>query len=207
MEGKITYIIEHMEETLSQWIYIEYKHAASYLKDKLMITNISRKEERAKLESLVKVTEKSVSNIIGEETALVLDPKAEKPLEPEDIKLSKYVVVGGILGDHPPRGRTRKILVPRIKRPIPRSLGDKQLSIDGAVVTAFLVLEKGMRLNEIPFIDNYVINLQSYPGVVHSIQLPYRYPIVEGKVFFSRELESYITKRIMYDENSFLTGR
>ena len=58
-------------------------------------------------------------------------------------------VFGGILGDHPPRDRTKLL---RNDIETLRHLGQPQLSTDTAVLVSKLILVDGMELEGIPFV-------------------------------------------------------
>lgn len=61
----------------------------------------------------------------------------------------KVFVFGGILGDHPPRDRTKLL---RADIETLRNLGQPQLSTDTAVLVSKLILVNGMELEKIPFV-------------------------------------------------------
>jgi Uncharacterized conserved protein len=132
-------VIEHLEPTLSPWAYLEYKHAASMVGN-LLVTNVKDKRERACLEPFARAVPESVGEIAERREILVLDPQARIPLSPEDFKQFRYVVVGGIMGDFPPKGRTRKLLTEKLGVEA-RTLGTCQFSVDGAVYVAYRVAE------------------------------------------------------------------
>ena len=192
-------IIEHLEDILSPWLYYEYKHSAEIYPD-LIITNLKNKLERV----LMAEHSSSVSISVREipfQKVIVLDPMAEKPLVPEDFDGS-VVVVGGILGDHPPKGRTKELLSSKLNCEI-RHLGEKQLSIDSAVYVAYSI-KNGKRLEEIEFVDGIEIEI----GGGRTMELPYRYPVKNGKVTISDELVRYIKEELdMDDSHALRTGK
>lgn len=196
-------VIEHLEPKLSKWLLIEYRHSALIAGSDLLITNVCRREEAEILSKTVKTTCESASELF--ERAVVLDPQAKELLSPEDRELSEVFVIGGILGDHPPRGRTKELITKKMKNPIPRSLGDKQFSIDGAVYMVYKVIFEKVPLKDIPYVDGVI--LRSGDGFIeHEIILPYRYPIVDGKPLIHQDLLKYLRARITVDENRLITG-
>lgn len=79
----------------------------------------------------------------------LLDLRGEKELSPSDSSTMKVFVFGGILGDHPPRDRTKLL---RADIETLRNLGQPQLSTDTAVLVSKLILVNGMELEKIPFV-------------------------------------------------------
>ena len=73
----------------------------------------------------------------------LLDLRAEKELSSRDGGSLQVFVFGGILGDHPPRDRT-KLLRGNIETM--RHLGQPQLSTDTAVLVSKLILRNGLEL-------------------------------------------------------------
>jgi len=191
--------IEHLEKTVSPWILYEYTHIARTLKETIIITNLCDDKAKKELEKYVKVTCQSVKELLRK--PIILDPSSNILLNPQDSKMGDGVVVGGILGDHPPRGRTKSLLTKKFKEPIVRSLGEKQFSIDGAAFVADLVLNKKIELTSIKYIDGLKIE-RTIGGISHIIELPYRYPLVNNRPFISRELVEYLKKKIMFDESA-----
>ncbi len=190
--------IEHLENTVSPWLLYEYTHIARILKETIIITNLCDDYAKKELEKHVKVTCKSAKELVKK--PIILDPASKILLSPQDSKIGDSVVIGGILGDHPPRGRTRILLTNKFKEPIVRSLGERQFSIDGAAFVAHLVLNEKIELANIKYIDGFKIE-RNIGGITHIIELPYRYPLVDDKPFISKELVEYLKKKIMFDES------
>ena len=136
----------------------------------------------------------------------MLDPQAKKLLDPEEASNAEAIVIGGILGDNPPRGRTRKLLTSRFKEAKPRSLGPYQFSIDGAVYVATMVA-KGLRPTEIEIEINPTIeiDLGEYGSTI--IELPYAYPVVKGKPLISPELLEHIRLGLGVEELRLQRGQ
>ncbi|MHC1637022.1 MAG: hypothetical protein ACXQTU_02500 [Candidatus Nezhaarchaeales archaeon] len=181
----VLYVIEHLEPRLSRWVLIEYEHASIIIgKENLAFTNVVRGAKR--LQRLGRVYEKSAVKLFDNEETIVLDPKADKLLEPSDFEDAKVVVIGGILGDHPPRGRTFSLLTSKMKKAKARSLGDCQFSIDGSIYMAFKV-SQGLRLSDIPIARSLTLKCGSL-----EIHLPFCYPLVNGKPVISPKLLDYL---------------
>ena len=186
---KPVYIIEHLEPELFEWCLIEYEHISQFIgKDCLWFTNVKNEADIKKLESFGKVFAESVKNMkLGK--ACVLDPEAEKTLEPgEDFD---YYIFGGILGDFPPKKRT-KVELTRFIPDIPtRNIGKEQMSTDNAVYTAVQIAENGKKLSELKFQDKVSIEINEF----ESVELPYRYNLANGKPFMSSKIKEYLVKK------------
>jgi len=185
-------VIEHLEPTLSPWAYLEYKHAASMVGN-LLVTNVKDKRERACLEPFARAVPESVGEIAERREILVLDPQARIPLSPEDFKQFRYVVVGGIMGDFPPKGRTRKLLTEKLGVEA-RTLGPCQFSVDGAVYVAYRVAE-GEPLERVKIARDLTLKRGAL-----EVKLPYCYPLSGERVVFSEELARYILTLLEEDE-------
>ena len=179
------YIIEHLEEELYDWCFLEYKSISEIVgKENLVITNIKKPEDREKLAEVCEAREESVLQM-GLGNACLLDMDAEKELSPEDS--FDYLVFGGILGDFPPKKRTIKFLAGLNAEK--RNLGKMQMPTDNAVLAAKMVVD-GKKLSEIKFIDNPSFPVEE--GL--DLQLPYRFVEINGKPFISQELLNHIKK-------------
>jgi len=139
--------------------------------------------------------------VLDPRRTLVLDPRAERVLEPGEAAEAEAIVVGGILGDHPPRGRTWSLLTRRLLRlgAEARSLGPEQMSIDGAVYTA-LQIAAGRRLEELEFIDSPSFEVETPDGFVWTVTLPFRYPAVDGKPLVSPKLLRLLRGGLGFEE-------
>ncbi|MBS3159471.1 hypothetical protein J4436_01665 [Candidatus Woesearchaeota archaeon] len=174
------YIIYHLEKKLYPWVLIEYIQISKYVgKNNLIFMNI-KKDEKNILKKFGKV-----NNNLKITNAVILDPKAKKHLTIKDKKFS-YCIFGGILGDNPPQNRTKIItkLHPSFKK---RNLGNKQMSIDTAVLTTKLILNN----KKIEFIDDPEIEL----GIYESVILPYRYIKRNNKPVIAKALLKYLKKK------------
>ncbi len=185
--------IEHLEEEYSLWIIYEYINASILCEGKIIYTNIDRERVARILSRYGEVYREKVDEIINPDNLIILDPEASKPLSPYEINRETVLVVGGILGDNPPRKRTKKLLTDRIETKA-RNLGEKQMSIDGAAYTAYLVAN-GMSLNQIPFIDGLEI-----VGRDWEVTLPYRYPLKNSRPILSPIIKRIIEEIGIFDE-------
>lgn len=187
----IKIVIEHLEEKLSKWLLIEYKHSYNIAGERLLITGI-------KIEGIPS-TEKRFNQIFNPSRIIILDPQAPEELKPEDLIDIEALIIGGILGDHPPKGRTKSLLSDKFPEAKKRNIGDKQFPIDGAVYVANEVIN-GKRLKEIPYVYGLSI-ITKFKGAEREIVLPYAYPIINGRPLISEELIKYLIKSEEYKIN------
>ena len=185
---KQTIIIEHLEPKVWPWCLIEYKSISKLIpKKNLWFTNIHKKSKE--LESLAKVSKESVINL-NLDKACILDPDAPKTLTPKEAKEIKYFIIGGILGDYPPKKRTKVELTSKMKSTIVRNMGKKQFSTDNAVYVLKQIID-GAPLSKMSFQNKATIKINN----VESIELPYYYPLINGKPRISEELLKYIKNK------------
>ncbi|WP_297489991.1 hypothetical protein [Thermococcus sp.] len=187
-------VIEHLEE-ISDWLWLEYRHAAEWWKDKLIFTNV-REDEREKLAKLGSVITESVTRFPFDRSKLiVLDLQAEEELKPKDIDEDTMIVVGGILGDAVPRGRTREFITSRMEGVKVRHIGKPQYSIDGASIVAKLIAE-GRRLEEVDYEENPTIRLDEFS----EITLHYAVPKLDGKLLLTPSLIDLQKRELGYTD-------
>ncbi|MEM3553820.1 MAG: SAM-dependent methyltransferase [Candidatus Bathyarchaeia archaeon] len=198
---KPIFVIEQLEQEIGRWLLYEYMHASEIVgKDRLIFTNVKKESDKAKLSRLGTVEEKSAAEIFNPEEVIILDPKAELPLKTEDFIGKEAIIIGGILGDYPPKGRTGKLLTKHFPRATVRNIGKAQFSIDGAVYVAKLVSE-GKPLEKIPVKKGLTLRLNEYAEVY----LPYAYPLKNGKPVISQTLVAYLcSDEIVKDEEKLL---
>ncbi|KAJ6465057.1 SAM-dependent RNA methyltransferase [Mycena vitilis] len=103
----------------------------------------------------------------------LLDPKAELPLSPEDGDgRFEWFLLGGILGDDPPRDRTAELRVLGFPT---RHLGPVQMTTDTALGVTKLVVDDKIPLDDITYVN--------FPTIIfnpkESVEMPFRY-IAEG---------------------------
>lgn len=176
------YIIEHMEKGFSEWVILEY---AQILRDvgfeNLILTSLpqgtTQDDIPDKLTQLgLQWSTKDVTHFIPASTPrsrlCLLDPKAEKDLEPSDKQAFDYFIFGGILGSHPPKDRTG-VLREKLKCP-GRRLGELQMSTDTAVRATKHILD-GTRMENLKCIDYPEIRFNKHEAT----EMPFRY-ILDG---------------------------
>lgn len=181
---KNIFIIEHLEPRMYPWCLIEYKSISKIVgKNNLWFTNV--KNNSFKLKNCGKVFQKSVKSM-NLENACVLDPEASKVLTKKDKKF-KYFILGGILGDNPPKKRTFAELTKFLPNTKKRNIGKSQFSTDNAVFVVNEIL-KGIPLKKMKFQDFNEIKINK----IESVILPFKYPLTNGKPRISRELIKFI---------------
>lgn len=187
------FVIEHLEKELYEWCLIEYKHMSSFVgKNNLLITNLKDKKDRFKLEKYALTDSCSVLDL-NLNNACLLDAKTDKVLSSADAKGFDYFIFGGILGDFPEQGRTEKYLTSKLKNVEVRNLLDKQMPTDNAVAVTKLIAD-GNSIYDLKFKDNLVINIKK-GKFEESVELPFRYVLIEGKPFVSKDLIDYLKRK------------
>lgn len=142
------FIVEHMEEELFPWCMIEYKRISGTVgADNFVVTNLRLPQEFYATES------RSVLDLgIPLHRICLLDSEATQKLSPEDSQHFDYFLLGGILGNVDEFDMDRTALLRQHGFPA-RHLGHMQMTTDTAVKTAHLILAKGLRMEQIPFVD------------------------------------------------------
>jgi len=203
--GKVSIIIEHLEPVLGKWIWLEYTHVSNIVGCKnLLFTNVRKRAEAIKLKEIGKVTRISIMNMRQNQnrSTIILDPQATDPLSPVDFHDNTCLIIGGILGDHPASGKTKRILTDNMPFLLSRNLGHDQFSVDGAVHVA-MQIASGKSIADIPV----KIGVEIAVNKRVSSFLPFAYPTVKGKPLLAPGLREYLRKEVYKDEEIlFKTG-
>lgn len=193
-------VIENCEKEMSPWLFLEYRHSSMiYGRDYTIFTNIPVKYHSLLLRYGI-VYEESIVNLVNKGLIkpielIVLDPMAHEELAYEDLVNAKYVVIGGILGDHPPRGRTFSLITSKLPSEVRAfNIGNVQYSIDGAIYYVEYLLKNKNTIG-LMYIDGVYIETD-----LGEIYLPYRYPVVNGKPLLADGLEYYLKHRRIRDD-------
>lgn len=182
------YIIEHLEPKIFPWCLLEYQRISEIVgKDNLWFTNI--KSRNKKLAKLGKIFKQPVSKLKLERIC-ILDPESKQTLTSKDKNKFKYFIFGGILGDYPPRKRTKIELTSKFSKVTTRNIGKAQLSTDNAVYVTNKII-KGGKLEKTKFVDSPEIKINK----IESIILPYSYPIKDNKPMMSPKLVKYLKNK------------
>ncbi|NPA96174.1 MAG: hypothetical protein GXO32_01065 [Crenarchaeota archaeon] len=169
-------VVEHLEPCINRWILAEYSYVASLFPGRTWFTNVRR--GASALRKLGKVFSESCVDLLRNRKVVVLDPQAPKPLTRDDLLSAEFVVIGGIMGSHPPEGRTKRFLTDRMPWAEPRNLGREQMTIAGAARVLKLV-EDGAELSSVRIVRGLRIAEELGKGVSHVIELPYAFPARE----------------------------
>ena len=187
------YIIEHFEEELFEWCLIEYSHISEIAgKENLIFTHVRNPKDRKILQKLGKVFSESSAELNFKGLCL-LDSDAKQNLKAEDAEKFEHFLFGGILGDNPPRGRTKELIRKLKENSLKfelRNLGAKQMPTDTAVYAAKKILE-GSELKKLKFIDGIEIEISEN----ESVMLPYRYAAEGSRPVVSSRLVGYLKKK------------
>lgn len=182
-------IIEHCEPALSEWLLLEYQHAAKLWDGKLLFTRVTDSKTKKILHTLGSVKKEHAKDLYSGKNCIVLDPQAKKPLTPKDCTTTDALIVGGMLGYETPQGRT-KTLISASSGFHTRHLGVLQLSIDGAVFVIKAIC-LGLDLKDIEIAKE----IEIIHDAVHSTILPFGYPIVENQPVITPGLIEYLSKQ------------
>ena len=189
-------VIEHLED-ISEWLWLEYSHVAKWWGDNLIFTNV-REDEREKLAKLGNVLSESVTKFpFDRSKIIVLDLQAEEELKPEDIEENTIIIVGGILGNAIPTGRTKEFITSKMEGVKVRHIGKPQYSIDGASIVAKLIAD-GKRLKEIEYEENPTIKLDEFSEMT----LHYAVPKLDGKLLLTPGLIELQKKELGFDDDA-----
>uniref|UniRef100_A0A0A9Y6J7 Uncharacterized protein YOR021C n=1 Tax=Lygus hesperus TaxID=30085 RepID=A0A0A9Y6J7_LYGHE len=177
------FVIEHNETEFSKggWCYLEYVNILQILTPvRVLITNMPLEHQGQlpkEFRQCMCVTQHSILDFLGptvelgrfstQETLLYsalqavettqavcfLDEVGTQVLTPQDIANFTFIIVGGILGDHPPKDVGKYI------RESPyitvRNLGSYQMSTDTAVLACATVLRYQTPFHLLRTVDNY----------------------------------------------------
>ena len=120
----------------------------------------------------------------------MLDPESDELLTPSDAGKLDYFIFGGILGDYPPKKRTKAELTQFVRNAKVRNIGKKQFSTDNAVYVVREIVN-GKNFKDLKFKDVVTIKINE----IESVDLPYLYPLVNGKPQMSPEIIEYLKRK------------
>lgn len=187
---KPIFIIEHLEKEVFEWCLIEYRHISKIVgKKNLWFTGLKGKKGAASLSQYGRCITESVRDL-NLKNACVLDPAATKILVPADARRFSYFIFGGILGDYPPKQRTKQELTLLLPEAKARNIGKEQMSTDNAVLVVSEITQ-GKKLSSLSFQDSVEIQIDK----AASVQLPYRYRLINKKPFISPALVAYLKRK------------
>lgn len=195
-----------MEEGFSEWVILEYSQilrdvGAENLILSSLPKNTTEKDIPEKLLSLgLRWTTSDLKNIdedfkdlepLKDGRVCLLDPRAAIDLQPEDAAEFDYFVFGGILGDHPPRDRTKELKTTYPNLLVGRRLGDKQMTTDTAIRTTQLIVKNKTKFEDIKFIDYPEFRFNKNEAT----EMPFRYVLdKEGRPILPEGMLELIKK-------------
>ncbi len=180
------YVVEHLEPCISPWMLSEYAYLSKLFKGRVIFTDV---ENLGDAEIL-----KRYGEVFNE------DLRAGKPLSKEELIQADAAVVGGIMGDHPPRGRTEKLITSKAKHLKTRNLGKGRLTIAG-VAYILKEVEGGEELEDIEVGEGTQIAVQ-IKDVEVIVELPYTSPLKDGKPVLPDDYADIIARKISVDDGN-----
>ncbi len=205
---KFIIVVEHLEPCINRWILAEYSYVSKLFPGRVLFSNVRKESHRSILEKLGAVEERSVTelSIDGPET-IVLDPQAEEELRPRDLESARHVIIGGIMGSHPPEGRTWRYITQFMRRSRTRNLGPHQLTIAGAAYIVKKVSE-GIELRSVRMVYGLSIERSMDRGIELSIYLPYAFPLDEcGRIALPENYIDIVAEYVViYEQRALSRG-
>ncbi|WP_460126236.1 hypothetical protein [Stetteria hydrogenophila] len=195
-------VVEHLEERATRWLVAEYLEVIKVAREAGLtpfFTNVRDEALAALLEkSGARVDPRPGWSLFNTPYTIVLDLEAEKQLEPWELAAADTVVIGGIMGDHPPRGRTRLISF-MYTDAAKRNLGPHQFSVDGAARVVVEVF-KGKRLKDLKIQVGVSFKVNTLQGEIE-VFLPFAYPVGEdGEPLLSSRVRKLLERGVTWDE-------
>lgn len=180
-----TFVIEHLEPKVYKWCKFEYAHISKWVgKQNLFFTNT----KSAALRKFGKIESRSVKQLHLHK-ACILDPEAKQTLTPAIAKKFDFFIFGGILGDDPPKERTKEALTKHLPYPT-YNLGKAQMSTDTAVIVTKLIID-GKKLSDLKFQQGIEIKINAH----EEVHLPYKYLVLKNKVLLAPGIVEMLKKQ------------
>ncbi|TFK52826.1 DUF431-domain-containing protein [Heliocybe sulcata] len=182
---------ENTPQSLPEWVVLEYQHMRTLAgpSSSVHFTHLSQSStdsltsmfSSAPSASTLAAAHAHTESIlpflsslsIPLEKVCLLDPKATKEISPADAMEFNCFLFGGILGDDPPRDRTSELRALGFPS---RHLGPVQMTTDTALGVTKQVVEEGVPLSKIPYIDFPTIQFSAK----ESVEMPFRYISQDG---------------------------
>ena len=199
------FIIVNMEPYPSRWVIAEYTEASRVAREhgyRLIVAGASPQLRAILSRRSVEATGMNVYSLCRGRLAVTLDLWADRVLEPWEAASVNCILVGGIMGDHPPRGRGMLLSLENPWAP-PRSLGPWQLSVDGTVKLTLQAIQRGVRPDMLEVVEGVSLEVDAGLGKV-TVELPFAYPLRDGKPWISGELVRLLARGIAWDEEALM---
>eukprot|EP00949_MAST-11_sp_MAST-11-sp1_P001489 g1489.t1 len=181
------YVIEHMEDAVSDWVTCEYKRIVSDVgAENVIFTNmrpgencpdLESQEMRDVLQGAVAVSENFLEFFAAEKgggddlsRVCLLDQEATELLVPEDEGKFEYFLFGGILGnvDDFDADRTKVL---RAQGYTCRNLREAQMTTPTAVCVSHRILHRKVPFDELRFVDRPEFETDG----AETLMMPFRY--------------------------------
>jgi len=200
-------VIEHLEAYVNRWLLKEYEFVSETFKNRVIFTNVTKECDRLLLQPLGIVYKTSAIELLSNvDNVVILDPNAKERLQVADLRMARYVVIGGIMGDNPPKGRTKLLITSRLSKALPRNLGEKQFTIAGAAYILRRV-ESGQNINDIKYVFGLKIKKRLTKDIEIEIDLPYAFPLDEqGNIVLPKGYEDVVIDYVPVYESALLAG-
>jgi len=199
-------LIEHMEEKPTRWLLAEYAEAheaAARAGMTLLVTGVRDPALQSLLSNMgIPWEEGHAWELADRPGTIVLDMWAARDLEPVEAGAACCFVVGGIMGDYPPRMRGA-LLTGMFDWASTRRMGREQMTIHTAVWAVGLVAS-GTPVNRLPLAVGGVVEVETPMGRV-SVELPYAYPRGEdGRPRVPERVARILARGVVWDEEEAL---
>ena len=169
------FIVEHLEPECDEWSLLEYKNISSVVGSKNLILSGLDQNLMEKLDLDAQLTSTNVLDLCKTKAfgldfskVILCDPVSKIPLSPADAQNYDALLFGGILGDDPPKDRTKEL---RDLGFATRHLGPVQMTTDTACMAAYKIFHDQKTLEELNTVDRPVIRL----GKKEQVEMPFRY--------------------------------
>ena len=197
-------VIEHMEEHPTRWLIAEYAVARDEAVEAgldLVVTGVRDPAAQALLDAEgIKWRWEHSWELYDNPKSIVLDLWAERDLQPWEAATAEAFIVGGIMGDHPPRMRGI-LLSAMFDWASKRRLGASQMSIHTAVWAA-LQVRRGIGVDRLNLCEKGEFTLET-PLYQVTITLPFSYPCNgEGKPIIPGRIRALLARGVLWDKET-----
>ena len=199
------YVIEHMEESVDNWVECEYKRIVRDCGGKnLIFTNMKPGKNCPTYESMdyldgALCVPESFEEYYGardKKRVCLLDEQAEKDLTPGDSTEFDFFLFGGILGnvDEQDADRTKVL---REQLYSSRMLGNHQMTTPTAACVTHLILDEQKPFESLKFVDRPEFETE-YEG--ETLMMPFRYLVGDdGKPIMAEGVLDILTGDLEWD--------
>ena len=203
MLGRALVVIEHLEEYPSRWLVAEYLEAfreAARSNLQLLITGVIDPRLQAILNSLrvgwVREHSWELYDIPG---TIILDMWAARDLTPVEAINANVFIIGGIMGDYPPRGRGR-LLSSHFDWASIRRLGDRQMSIHTST-WALARIRDGVDVSQLPLCSEDASIVLDNGLMEFEVRLPFAYPCdIHGRPRVPQRILELLSRGVVWEE-------